>query len=269
MFDVARRLYRRVVPSSFRQRARVVVREVPARLHDFPADLRERLQRGGTPLPPAFLRGRVGIDSSRAHFEEIGRRVAADVLSVFPALGLQVADYPRWLDFGCGAGRAARHLGSQPAIQRLTGVDVDASAIRWAARRLRDEYIVIAPFPPTVFAEGTFDVVYAISVFTHFDERHQDAWLGELRRMLRPGGLFITTTHGPALTYNRPDLSLADHEQLRDRGFVFRAGHGAFNDDSAFHTREYMEQVWTQYFQLLTFQPAGLAEYLDLSVWRR
>lgn len=239
------------------------------RLRDLPADLRERLRGAEMPLPPASLRGRVGIDSSRAHFDAVGRRVADDVLSVFDTVALNVADYPRWLDFGCGAGRAARHLAARPEIRKLTGVDVDARAIRWAQRRLRDEYKVIAPMPPTELAAESFDVVYAISVFTHFDEGPQFAWLAELQRLLRPGGLFIATTHGVHLTVNRPDMTEAAHARLRERGFAFVRGTGAFNDDSAFHTREYMEREWTRYFDLLAFRPRGLADYLDLSVWRR
>lgn len=269
MLERVKRLYRRVIPTPVRHRLRVLRRETPLRLRDLPADLRERLRGSAMPLPPASLRGRVGIDSSRAHFDAIGRRVSSDVLSVFPKLGLRIEDYPRWLDFGCGAGRAARHLAMQPAIQFLAGVDVDAPAIRWAARRLRNEYAVIAPAPPTHYGEGSFDVIYAISVFTHFDEAQQHAWLREMRRLLRPGGLFIATTHGAHLTSHRPDMTPAQIAELHARGFAFQRGFGAFNDDSAFHTPEYLRQVWTRYFEQLSFQPAGLADYHDLSVWRR
>lgn len=264
-----RRLYRRIVPTPVRHRLRVLARETPLRLRDLPADLQERLRGAAMPLPPASLRGRVGIDSSRAHFDAVGRRVAEDVLAVFPRIGANVEDYPRWLDFGCGSGRAARHLAMQPSIQWLAGVDVDAPAIRWAARRLRDEYKVIDPSPPTPYGDASFDVVYAISVFTHFDEPRQHAWLAELRRLLRPGGLFIATTHGAHLTAHRPDMTAEQVARLQERGFVFQAGFGAFNDDSAFHTPDYLQREWTRHFELLTFLPRGLADYHDLSVWRR
>lgn len=269
VFDRVRRAYRSIVPTAIRHRLRVVARELPIRLNDLPADVRERLHSGDAPVPPPFLRHRVGIDSSRAHFEDVGRKVADDVLGAFRTLGLSLDEYPRWLDFGCGAGRAARHLAAQPWIRRLTGVDVDAAAIRWASQHLRDEYVHIGSAPPTPFASESFDVVYVISVFTHFDEENQNAWLAELRRLLRPGGIFLATTHGPGLTYNRPDMTAVDHERLRDYGFAFRPGFGAFNDESAFHSREYLERHWTRYFEVLEFRPAGLAGYLDLSLWRR
>ena len=151
----------------------------------------------------------------------------------------------------------------------MTGIDVDASAIRWSSRHLRDEYRVVSATPPTALADGAFDVVCAVSVFTHFDEETQYAWLSELRRLLRPGGLLIASTQGPHLTPNRPDLAVRDHEQLRDRGFVFREGFGPFNEDTAFHSREYLEREWSTDLELIAFQPSGLVEYLDLSVWRR
>jgi SAM-dependent methyltransferase len=263
-----RRIYQRGVPSAVRQRIRKTAREIPIRVRDFPSDLRERFSPGVVPLPPARLRGRVGIDSSRAHFIDVGRRAADDIVAALRAVDSPDA-YPRWLDFGCGAGRVARHLIRHDFIRRITGIDVDTSAIRWSSRHLRDEYRVINAIPPTALADGAFDIVCAVSVFTHFDEETQFAWLSELRRLLRPGGLLIASTQGPHLTPNRPDLSMRDHEQLRDRGFVFRAGIGPFNEDTAFHSRGYLEHEWSTAFELIAFKPSGLVDYLDLSVWRR
>lgn len=39
-------------------------------------------------------------------------------------------------------------------------------------------------------------MVYGFSVFTHLDERMQDMWLLELRRVLNPGGILLLTVHG-------------------------------------------------------------------------
>lgn len=244
----------------------MLLREIPIRLRDLPADLGDRFASGRTPLPPPGMRSSVGISSSRAHFLHIGERAADDILKAVQDAG---GVYGRWLDFGCGAGRVARHIKSRVPVQHLAGVDVDAVAIGWAARHLSDEFIVIDPEPPAPFAAESFDVVYAVSVFTHFDARQEDVWLAELHRLLRPGGLFVATTHGPHLTYNRPDMTIPDHEALRDTGFVFRRGTGAFNEDSAFHARAYMERTWSRNFELVLFRESGLVDYHDLSVWRR
>ncbi len=262
-----RGFYQRRVPSALRQRLRKAAKEIPIRLRDLPADLRELLDPRIVPLPPARLRGRVGINSSRTHFLEVGSRAADDIVTFLAGLDLNA--YPRWLDFGCGAGRVARHLVQREFVRRMTGIDIDRAAIRWSARHLPGEYTRIRSTPPTFLGPGTFDAICAVSVFTHFDEATQNAWLAELRRLLRPGGIFIASTQAPDLTFNRPDLTLHDHQHLQERGFVFRIGIGPFNEDSAFHSAAYLRREWSRYFDLLTFKPAGLVEYLDLSLWRR
>src|SRR5438445_365600 len=45
-------------------------------------------------------------------------------------------------------------------------------------------------------ADRQFAVVYALSVFTHLPEPLQNAWMQEIRRVVRPGGHVIFTTHG-------------------------------------------------------------------------
>ena len=123
--------------------------------------------------------------------------------------------------------------------------------------------------PPSQFADASFDIACAVSVFTHFDESTQNAWLAELHRLIRPGGLLVASTHAADLTFSRPDLTADDYARLHDRGFVFREGIGPFNEDSAFHTLDYLQREWSRFFDLVSFVPFGLVRYLDLSVWRR
>jgi SAM-dependent methyltransferase len=151
-----RALYRRLVPQRLRIAARTLVREVPIRVVDAIPDLVDRS------MPPAALRAAVGIDSSRAHYDRIGRIVANDVLSIAPNEG-------RWLDFGSGSGRVARHISAIDSIE-LTGVDVDPRGVAWCRTHLRGDFRVINTEPPLPFPDASFDVIYAISIFTHLDE---------------------------------------------------------------------------------------------------
>jgi SAM-dependent methyltransferase len=262
-----RRTYRGIVPVVARQRIREALRELPIRIRDFPADVKDRLTGGDDALPPPFLRYRVAIDSSRSEFVRVGERCCADVFAAAERAAATRATHPRWLDFGCGAGRIARFMTRN--VESLTGIDVDADAIAWAQHHLKGTFRVNPHRPPTEFANGSFDAIYAVSVFTHLDEQDQFAWLAEMRRLLRPGGLFVGTTQPETLTYNRTDMTTDHHRELQAKGFVFLRGFGLFNEDTAFHTLDYLQREWSKFLEPVTLTRSGLANYLDLSVWRR
>ena len=264
-----RTAYQRLVPLAVRRRLRIVLREAPLRLRDLRADLADAMGRRDAPLPPARLRASVGIDSSRAHFLDVGRRALVDLTAALATAGVPLESLHDWLDFGCGSGRVARHVVAIPTVNTLTGIDVDDRAIRWCAGHLPGVFHTIAPQPPTALADASYDIVYAVSVFTHFDERQQLDWLAELQRLLRPNGILLVTTHPTSLVHHRPDLTEAHHAALAESGFTFKRGTIGFNDDSAFHTRDYMERVWSQWFRPVRFLPGGLAGYHDISIWRR
>ena len=178
--------------------------------------------------------------------------------------------HPRWLDFGCGSGRIARHLLSAEPPRELWGVDVDRDAVAWCSRRFPGStFRTIAANPPTPLPASHFDVVVSGSVFTHLSEDAQSRWLAELHRLLRPGGLLITCTHSPKLTFMRPDLTAEQHGELANRGFLFAPGGGTFNQDSTFHAREYLERTWKRWFQLELFEELGYCGFQDLSGWKK
>lgn len=52
--------------------------------------------------------------------------------------------------------------------------------------------------PPTENSQDDFDVVFAMSVMTHLSQEDQKAWLKELHRILRVGGIALLSFHGPA-----------------------------------------------------------------------
>ena len=259
-----------ILPASLRRFLRRKAREAPARLRDLPKDLICRLspRAFGGPLPPPGLRARVG-GVSRSEFELVGREGSAAILRAFDFTRDRNGEYARWLDFGCGCGRVARYLGRAPEVRRLYGVDVDAVQIRWARRHLPGAFQTMPTSPSLAFASASFDVVYAISIFTHLNEREQFAWLADLRRILRPGGLLIATTHGPELSRTCPGLNPEDLATLAQRGFLAVDPGGTFNERSSFHSRDYLEGEWGRQFRPRLHEPCGFVSYQDLSVWEK
>jgi SAM-dependent methyltransferase len=197
-------------------------------------------------------------------------------MKVYAALGRDAARDARWLDFGCGCGRVARHLLSPEAVSRYgfvardyTGVDVDRRQIGWATRHLPGKFAVTPHLPPTALASSSFDVIYTISVFTHLDEGPQRAWLAELARLLAPGGLLLATTHAPEIAATSPGVTATELARLAERGFLFRSSVGPFNEQSSFHSRVYLEATWSNFLLPAGFFPFALGSFQDISAWTK
>lgn len=106
----------------------------------------------------------------------------------------------RVLDFGCGAGRAVRHLPGMAPDAEVWGSDIDPACIAWDREHLGPaiSFVVNGHEPPLPFESEKFDLVYAVSVFTHIDQ-HWASWLVELHRVLAPGGFLVATIMSEAM----------------------------------------------------------------------
>jgi SAM-dependent methyltransferase len=148
----------------------------------------------GVSLPPAYLRMLVAGTPDADWFVRSGAQAAETLARAAEAAGRPLSEARTLLDFGCGAGRIARHM---PAFTQATlyGVDYNPRLVAWCARHLSGVYVRNRLHPPLAFADGFFDAVYLFSVFTHLRRATQRAWLKELARITAPGGLVLLTFH--------------------------------------------------------------------------
>ncbi len=243
--------------------------------------LRERripLKPGDIPIPPPLLRYRVHGSLDPDSFLNVGRNCALDLENSLRLIGKDWHVFNNVLDFGCGCGRVLRHFCDLPEKCQLYGTDVDREAIEWCRSKLRRVNVAINdPLPPLPFAAGTFDLVYALSVFTHLNEDYQFAWLSELKRVAKPGGTLILTTQGAyaqKVALHEGHLFPTELEALQHAGFFFKTfKKGRFKLDSlpdfyqiAFHTRQYVTEVWTRFFRLQHYAERGLNGHQDLAL---
>ncbi|MFK4146573.1 class I SAM-dependent methyltransferase [Streptomyces sp. NPDC004065] len=97
------------------------------------------------------------------------------------------------LDVGCGTGIVTRRLTAGRPGLRVTGVDRAAAMARLAAARLPGA-VVRADGRRLPFPDGTFDAVTSVWLL-HLAASAEDARavVAECARLLRPGGVYVTT----------------------------------------------------------------------------
>jgi SAM-dependent methyltransferase len=155
------------------------------------------------PLPPAALAARVGsaagAGGSLEPFLTMGAAVRAELDRMLGAEWNWEGKHV--LDFGCGVGRVLRHFASEAERAEFVGCDIDQPSIAWVQRHLCPPFqaFVNPEMPPLDRPDESFDLVYAISVFTHLSDSWS-AWLLEMHRVLKPGALLIATVLGGGMS---------------------------------------------------------------------
>jgi SAM-dependent methyltransferase len=223
----------------------------------------------GLPVPPAHLIVRVAGTPDVAWFLESGRLAAQSIGDALEHAGTRIEAMSSILDFGCGCGRVIRNWARLDA--RVAGSDLSGAAIDWCR-----EHLAFARFetnglsPPLAFADAAFELAYALSVFTHLPEAIQHDWLDELRRIVRPGGLVLLSTHGERYVER---LSLEERRRFNEGQLVVRWGEvPGTNLCTTFHPPAWVrEHLQLHGLEEVAFMREGAAgnPYQDLFVLRR
>ncbi len=178
------------------------------------------------------------------------------------------------LDWGCGCGRILSYFSKFSGIPRICGCDIDAEAIAWCQKNLSlVEASEIPPYPPTNYADNAFDLVVSYSVLTHLSKEVQFAWLEEIRRILKPGGLLIASVHGEfAASYRFQGTKIPS---LRDSGIHEDVDHrldGIAPDGyyrGTYQSKDYTLREWSRYFEILEYREAAAGNFQDLVVMKK
>jgi SAM-dependent methyltransferase len=207
------------------------------------------------PFPPLALADRVGslasADDPIAAFELIGFATRQQIERMLPG------DYSlagrRALDFGCGAGRTLRHFVDEAESAEIWGADIDAPSVDWLRANLCPPLHAIrnGPAPPLPFAERSFDLVWALSVFTHLTDHWAD-WLVELHRILADDGFLIATilgdSHSRAFAGEPLDEGRVGMRVLRP--------HAGWDEGGpiVLHSERWIREHWGRAFEVLDLE---------------
>jgi SAM-dependent methyltransferase len=221
------------------------------------------------PLPPPHLRMRVAGGEDPRVFAQ-GFQSAMDLLSAARPF-CRLESLRDVLDWGCGCGRVSIHLVTQLPDANIFGCDIDEEATTWAQTSLTGDFRASPPYPPLPYRGESFDLVLGSSVMTHLARDLQTQWIDDIRRILRPGGLAVLSTHGSfAATF------LGLREQVDRLGIIDAILDNALDGIApegyyrgAFQTRDFTEKHWQRGFQMLSYIEAGLMCYQDLAILRK
>ncbi len=178
------------------------------------------------------------------------------------------------LDWGCGCGRLINAFIHLTEISEIYGCDIDHEAIAWCKQNIfRAAFAVIPPEPPTGYPDNSFDLVVGNSVLTHLTKDVQLAWLREVRRIVAPGGLFLTSLHGEFATYFAFQNSAHDilkrgiYDEILDSNLDGIAPENYYR--GTYQSKEYTKRVFSDYFEVLDYIERGSLNFQDVIVLKK
>ena len=119
--------------------------------------------------------------------------------------------------------------------------------------------------PPLPYSDASFDLIYAFSVFTHLTEPLQHLWMAEMRRVLRPGGYLLFSTHGDRFV---GCLSPADRASYDAGKLVVTSQQDVgMNSCASYHPERYVREELARRFAVLDFVPAGALGNFPQDAW--
>lgn len=138
----------------------------------------------------------------------------------------------------------------------MHGCDYNRALVRWTSENLPFANVTTNEIaPPLPYGPDSFELVYALSVFTHLTESLQHEWMEELHRVIRDLGYLIISTHGDRhatnLTSLEKDRYHAGQLVVRDDLFV------GSNICAAYHPEQYVREELSRGFEVVAFLPEG------------
>ncbi len=127
------------------------------------------------------------------------------------ALAARLTAGARVLDLACGEGFGPALLSAGAA--EVVGVDIDPQTVAHAAGHYHQVHFMVGSMidPELLAGAAPFDVITCFEALEHVEE--QDVLIAVVRRLLTPGGLFLTST---------PDVTVYSHEHGNDNPFHVR-----------------------------------------------
>jgi 2-polyprenyl-3-methyl-5-hydroxy-6-metoxy-1,4-benzoquinol methylase len=103
------------------------------------------------------------------------------------------------LEVGCGEGRGVSRLIDK--AKTFTALDKIEGALQKLTQQFPQGKFIAGNFPPFAVESGAYDVVISFQVIEHI--RDDNAFLKEIHRVLKPGGIALITTPNRSMSLTR------------------------------------------------------------------
>jgi SAM-dependent methyltransferase len=233
------------------------------------------------PFPPSDMMYRVSGLRDEQDFAQHGKHL---FLALSQASPKPLALYRSILDFGVGSGRVARmFMGFKGSY---VGADVDHELVNWVSGAMSwVTPMCTIPREPLRCPDAVFELVIAVSVFTHMNELDSEFYLRELHRVTRPGATLLLTVHGERalkraeteeIIFNMISVGRTDIQAARSRshspGFTFILqpdGHlttDRYEYGISFTDETYIKSKWSSIFRINRIAYGAIYDFQDIVV---
>jgi SAM-dependent methyltransferase len=219
------------------------------------------------PLPPQELSARIGSPTLEG-FEIIGREAKTTILRCLP-LGFSFEN-ARCLDFGCGVGRVIRHFEKEAATSEFWGCDIDGTSILWNTENLAPpfRFLQLSDALSIPLESSSFDLVYSLAVFSQVFQ-DWNALAMEIRRILKPGGIFFMSFNGQTSFEEMFRRSYEDF--IRDTGLFISHPFRAWNKGgpTVAMSPAWIKTHWGALFDIDYIAMNGFMDYQSFCLMRK
>ncbi|SAL65542.1 hypothetical protein AWB68_03631 [Caballeronia choica] len=218
-----------------------------------------------------------GGDDTFMRFASGGLTTATQLLRVID----DVTNLPQSasvLDWGCGAARVLQFLAAERPNWTFYGADIDEVNVSWCLENIPTvaEFQRIPLMPKMEYRDASFDLVYGLSVITHLEEETRNAWLAELGRVTKTGGLCILSFMSPfhVLQTGINEWSLPLIDEMSKRGIADHLKDHALGQElssyykATYNTLQNLTSAVEEWFDVVSFHPRSLL-FQDAVVLRR
>lgn len=136
------------------------------------------------------------LASAVAYYFDDGARSAVKLKCLLQEICGWQGEPIKILEFASGYGCVTRHLNNVMPNIAITSCDIHLDAIKFITQELAGKAVISASVPEQLNVPEEYDIVFALSFFSHMPKATWTRWFNALLSKVKTGGFLVFTTHG-------------------------------------------------------------------------